>query len=435
MSSTALLRNFGLKLLLMLLVPFATLTAQEEGRQLTMAEAVDRALQQAKLDTPFHLKAHISAGAAHSEYTADIEEFWVSPDKWRRTIQSASFSQVLITNSGSVWEKDTGDYYPFWLHDLVTAIFDPLPMAEQLRHMRTQVEIPEDSLESRSCVNMQSKIGIPPVQNTVPYAFCFGGKLGLLQAVVTPGYRAQFSNYQAFKSKMVPRTITAELVAGLTITAKVTELTELANPDEKLFAIETPTPPAQQIKAYQVSEEATRALALNTPLIVWPTVREGKTSGLLSMYISTDVSGHVREAWPVSSDNPRMAEAAREQLLRWQYKPYMNPSPSQMEAVLTFAFNTSIENPVPVLTNAEARRLAVRTVQPVIAPGKSRQKSFSLRISVDESGRVQAVANTNAVPPALYQAGAAALKKWRFRPYLNRGKPDRFYADITFPMP
>jgi hypothetical protein len=58
-----------------------------------------------------------------------------------------------------------------------------------------------------------------------------------------------------------------------------------------------------------------------------------------------------------------------------------------------------------------------------------------LRISVDESGRVQAVANTNAVPPALYQAGAAALKKWRFRPYLNRGKPDRFYADITFPMP
>lgn len=427
--------NFCLVALLFLLVPCATLLGQDEGRQLTLAEAVDHALQQSKLATPFHLKAHISAGGQHPEYSADLEEYWAAPDQWRRSIQSANFSQLLISNGGNLWEKDTGDYYPFWLHDLVTALVDPLPMAEQLRHMRAQVEIPEDSLESRSCVNMQSKVGVAPVQNTVPYAFCFGGKLGLLQAVVTPGYRAQFGNYQPFKNKMVPRTVTADLAPGLAITAKITELAELASPDQKLFAIEAPTPPALQIKSFQVAEEAARVLALNTPLLVWPTVREGKTSGLLSLYISTDSSGHVREAWPVASDNPQMTEAAREQLLHWQYKPYMNPAPSQMEAVLTFAFNTSIENPIPVLTNAQARKLAIRVVQPVIAPGKSRQKSFTLRISVDESGQVQAVQNPNAVPPALYQAGSAALKKWRFRPYLNQGKPDRFYADITFQTP
>ena len=434
MSST-LFRNFCLATLLVLPIPSVTLMGQDEGKQLTMAEAVDHALQQSKLTTPFHLKAHISASGSHPEYTADIEEYWAAPDKWRRNIQSAIFSQTLITNAGSVSEKDTGDYYPFWLHDLVIAIFDPLPMAEQLRHMRGQVEIPEDSLESRSCVNMQSKVGIPPVQNTVPYAFCFGGKLGLLQAVVTPGYRAQFSNFQPFKSKMVPRTITADLAPGLTITAKITELSELANPGEKLFTIEAPTPPAQQIKSYQVAEEATRALALNTPLIVWPTVREGKTSGVLSVYISTDQSGRVREVWPVSSDNPQMTEAAREHLLRWQYKSYMNPTPSQMEAVLTFAFSTSIENPIPVLTNGEARKLAIRIVQPVIAPGKAKQKSFTLHVSVDESGQVRDVQNPNAVPAALYQAGSAALKKWHFRPYLNHGKPDRFYAEITFQRP
>ncbi len=425
---------FVIALVLMFLTQFALL-AQDEGKQITMAEAVDHALQQSKLTTPFHLKAHISAGSSHPEYAADIEEYWAGPEKWRRSIQSASFSQLLIANGTTVAEKNTGDYYPFWLRDLVTAIFDPLPMAEQLRHMRTQVEIPEDSLESRSCVNMQSKAGIAPVQNTVPYAFCFGGKLGLLQAVVTPGYRAQFANYQPFKNKMVSRTITADLASGLTITAKIVELTELANPDEKLFAIETPTSPGQQLKSYQVGEEATRVLALNTPLIVWPTVREGKTSGALSVYISTDAGGHVREAWPVSSDNPQMTETAREQLLRWQYKPYMNPGPSQMEAVLTFAFNTSIENPIPVLTNAEARKLAVRMVPPVITPGKATKKSFTLRISVDESGQVRAVQNPNSVAPALYQAGSAALKKWRFRLYLNHGKPDRFYADITFQTP
>ena len=51
---------------------------------------------------------------------------------------------------------------------------------------------------------------------------------------------------------------------------------------------------------------------------------------------------------------------------------------------------------------------------------------------MDEAGKLQAVQNQNKVAPALYTAGAAALKQWRFRPYMNNGKPDRFYADITF---
>jgi len=51
---------------------------------------------------------------------------------------------------------------------------------------------------------------------------------------------------------------------------------------------------------------------------------------------------------------------------------------------------------------------------------------------VDEAGNVQSVLNQDKVAPALYTAGTAALKQWRFRPYMNHGKPDRFYADITF---
>jgi hypothetical protein len=104
-----------------------------------------------------------------------------------------------------------------------------------------------------------------------------------------------------------------------------------------------------------------------------------------------------------------------------------------MEAVLTFAFATRIENPVPVLSDAQARKLATRVVEVVVPPGKARKGTkFALRISVDEAGRIQAVLNQNKVSPALYTAGAAALKQWRFRPYMNNGKPDRFYADITF---
>lgn len=416
-----------------------TVRAQEAGdKVVSIGQAADHAIQQSKLTlaggTPFHLKAHIAnAGSAKPEYSADVEEYWVSPEKWRRTVQSAGFSQTLIVNGGKVYEKLTGDYYPFWLHDLVTALFDPLPMVDQLRAMRGELEIPEDSAKSNSCLNMQFKVGVAPAQNSLTYAFCFGGKGGLLQAVLTPGYKAQFADYQPFKKKTVARTIRAEFAPNIILTEKVTELAELSSPDEKLFAIETATHAAEQMKTSQVGEDSARALALNTPPIVWPTVREGKTAGVMSVYVSIDRSGQVREVWPLASNNPELNESAREQVLQWKYKPYSNGGPSQMEAVLTFVFSTRIESPIPVLNNAEARKLATHVVEAVVPAGKARKGSkFSLRVSVDEAGKMRAVQNQNNVAPALYAAGTAALKQWRFRPYINQGAPDRFYADIRF---
>jgi hypothetical protein len=420
----------------------ATVMAQEDqGKIVSVGEAADHAVQQSKLTlpggTPFHLKAHIaSSGTSKPEYSADVEEYWVSPEKWRRTVESAGFSQMLIANGGQVSETIKGDYYPFWLRNMVTALLDPLPMADQLKGMHGQVEIPQDSLKSSSCMNMQLKAGTPPAQNTISYAFCFGGKIGLLQAVLTPGYKAQFDDYLPFKKKMIARTVRAEFMPGTTLTAKVTELTELVISDERLFAIEKATPVTEQMKTSQVTEDVARTLALNTPAIVWPAVREGKTSGVMSLYISNDRAGHVREAWPMAPANPELNNALRDQVLQWQYKPYTNGGPSQMEALLTFAFTTRIENAIPVLSDAKVRKLATRAVEPVMPPGKARHGTkFTLRISVDEAGKLQAVLNPNTVAPALYSAGAAALKKWRFTPYLNKGKADRFYADVTFRVP
>jgi hypothetical protein len=39
----------------------------------------------------------------------------------------------LIVNGDQVSEEDKGDYFPWWLNDLVTAIFDPVPMLDSLR--------------------------------------------------------------------------------------------------------------------------------------------------------------------------------------------------------------------------------------------------------------------------------------------------------------
>ncbi|HEU4416805.1 MAG TPA: hypothetical protein VFT65_18590, partial [Candidatus Angelobacter sp.] len=261
--------TYALRAASLLLLLIGAAAAQTPAGTSSVGDAVENALRRGQITLPgahpFHLQAHISAeGNSRAEYSADVEEYWVSPSKWRRAVKSAEFSQTLISNGDQLSEQDTGDYYPFWLHDLVTALFDPLPMADQLKRMRAPLEVPDDSVKSNSCLNVQAKVGIAPAQNTLGYAFCFGGKGGLLQSVTTPGYHARFADYQKFGDKMVARSVTAEF-GPLTIDAKITELKELAAPDETLFAIEKPTPTSEQVRSTQVGEDIARALAVNTP--------------------------------------------------------------------------------------------------------------------------------------------------------------------------
>src|SRR5579864_4743794 len=69
----------------------------------SLSDVAQHAIDQSKLTLPgspaFHLKATIiETTNPASEYKGEIEEYWVSPEKWQRRITSPSFSQTLIVN-------------------------------------------------------------------------------------------------------------------------------------------------------------------------------------------------------------------------------------------------------------------------------------------------------------------------------------------------
>lgn len=408
-----------------------------QDRKIAIGEAGEWAVQKSQLtlpgSAPFHLKAEISAPAnGSSGYKAEIEEFWVSPEKWRRTIQSSQFSQTLIVNQGQVLEQDTGDYYPFWLRNLVTAIFDPLPMLAQLKHLRGEINLPTDSVKSNACLDLGVPAGVAPVHSSLTYVFCFQGKWGLLQQVITPGYKAHFEDYRPFKGKSVARKITAELGPATVLEARIYLLESPGRVEDALFAVDKPTPAAEQLKSAQIGEDTARKIALTAPDIAWPAVREGRSAGTVSVYVSVDRRGEVREAWPLESTNHEVDAAACEQVKHWKFQPYVNGVPFQMESVLTFAYETKMGEPVPLLTNAEVRKLATRVVEAHVSATAAEGTKFTLRLAADEHGNIRGVTNPNHVKPALFMAGDRALRQWKFRPYIHNGRPDRFNADVTF---
>lgn len=408
-------------------------TFAQDGNVVSLGDAAEHAVQESKLtlpgSKPFHLVAEITEKTnPKSNYRAKVEEYWISPEKWRRTIESPEFSQTLVVNGDKVSEKNTGDYFPWWLNDLLTAMTDPLPIAEMLKQTSARVQKPQGGEGSSSCARLNTKID--------RWSFCFEGSRGLLSFVLTRGFEAEYKEYEGFAGKQVARLVTIDPEPGTTIQARVKRLEELSHQDDSMFTVDEATPPQNRIRSVRVDQDTVRKLATTSTAIAWPSVGAGPTKGGCAVYISADRTGTIREAWPNGCDNAGLEDPLREMVKKWRLKPAVEGgTPVQIESLVTFSFDTQAEKTraLPILTDAEARELASGIVEPVFPPGSVTEGvQITVQVSVDETGKLTGISNTGNLSTAAFLAANAALKRWHFKPYVKDGKAQYFHADIIF---
>jgi TonB family protein len=437
-----------------------------EETSVPLGKALEHALYESSLTTadakPFHLRVRLFESTnPSSDYTGEVEEYWISPKQWRRSINTPEFKQTLIVNGGQISEQDAGDYYPLWLKSFITAIFDPVPDAEQWNKFDAkinQITLP-NGLRSEPCARMKFKVGSETVKNDAFSNICFDNN-GLLKFFGSPGYSMEFHDYQRFGKKMVARRYQDDPEPGTEIVANVLRLQELDKPDESLFLISQNTPLAQQLQSVRVEQRTIEEAAEGQPAIVWPPVQSGNITGLLTMYISVDRRGQVREAYPLNSDNADLQDSAREQLLKWKLKPLMMKGvPVQAEAALSFRFETTLaskptEAPPTTVSpdNASSQQQPVK-ISPGLVKGflvsspapeyppeakKGRiQGKVVLSLMIDHSGVPQDIRVLSSPFPALTDAAIAAVSKWRYQPYLLNGSPVsvRSTVEVNFVLP
>ncbi len=426
-------------LILISLIVFATLAATSDSLADLPKKAIERSQITSPGSHPFVLKAKVLeiTNPSNADYHAEIEEYWVAPDKWRLTVKTSSFSETLVVNGDKTSEQLTGDYYPNWLRTIVAAIFEP-GVALQGVDMTRSSDNPVIG-GTKVCRRFTYMAGIAPVSNKVFSSFCFDG--GLLDSVGMPGYSVSYRNYKNFAGKRVARTITEYIESGTDVQASVEELTELKSPDEAQFAIQETS---AALRTIQVSEEAVRHLVVNAPEMVWPTVRSGAVKGTLSLYVCIDRNGHVREIYELNSAG--LTDVARDQVMKWQFKPAVNNGkPVQVESILTFAFQTAIVDPIPVLEEEEGLKLLVHRAEPIWPAGFAPVGTpIIVTLGVNENGECTGLvfitsdeANRALImkPEKLSRIASPlnlALKQWRFRPYVRDGKVTVFQIRVTF---
>jgi hypothetical protein len=409
----------------------------------SLADLPKRAIERSQITAvgskPFVLKAKVVeiTNLANTNYQAEIDEYWLAPNKWRRSVRTSNFSETLIVNGDKTSEQLTGDYYPNWLRTIVMAIFDP---GERLQG----VELARSSDNpvfggTQVCRRFTYMAGVVPVSNKVFSSFCFND--GLIDWIGAPGYGVGYKNYKHFAGKQVARTITEGIESGTELEATVKELTELKSSDESQFAIQETNTPLQTI----MTDEATlRRLGVNVPDIVWPTVRSGADKGTLSLYVCLDRAGHVREIYELNSSNPGLSDVARDQVMKWQFKPATNQGAAvQVESILTFAFQTAVADPIPVLNEEEGSKLIVKRVEPLWpADFAPRGTPIIVTIGVTENGDYKGlvfVTSDDTHRPLVMKQLARieeplkrTLEQWRFQPYTRDGKATEYQVKVTF---
>ena len=418
-----------------------------------LGNALTKALGQSSLTganaIPFHLKVHLFESTNPlSEYHADVEEYWVSPLQWRRSIDSPAFKQTLIINGDQVSEQDTGEYYPLWLKNFIMGIFDPVPNADQWNKLDakiTQITLPNGQ-RSVACTRVKLDIGSDQVKGEIFSSVCFDDK-GLLEFFGSPGYGMEFHDYQRFGKKKIARRYQDDPESGTEIVANIVLLEELKKPDPTMFAITEPTPRERLLESIEVSQDAIERAAQGQPPIVWPPAQSGKTSGVVSVYVSVDREGRIREAYPLTADSGDMQDAAREQLRKWKIGPMAaKGKPVQVQAALTFHFDTTLAAN-SVQPPADATRAALNGAPPelpkgakpglvdgfpirqvaAVYPSEAKKKHIqgkvvlALRIATD--GTTKDIRMLSSPDQSLTDAAITAVSQWRYQPYLFNGIP------------
>jgi len=404
---------------------------------------------------PFHLKLSVSEPAnPNSPYRATIEEFWRSSTDWQRTIDSPGFRQNLLVKGNSRNEQNSGDYYPMWLRSFVTAAIDPLEDVAFWNQISARIVLTTttNGKPITNCARGQFKIGTPALNNDAFAVICFSSD-GTLESVVRPGYDMEFHDAQAFGKKRIAFRYVDDPEPGTNLVGTIEILEQIK--DGAIPALtDLAGQSADQIKSVPINQDSFDRLAAGQPTLVWPSVHSGNTSGKLSMFVSADKDGHVREAYPLNSDNTGLQDAARDQLLKWQLKPaVVNGNRVQVEAAVTFAFSTTVEGAsvssptvtsdssaaIPdakpiVISPMIAHSLQTKSYPPVYPQTLKEHRvsgKVELRAVIGKSGQIVSLTPISSNNPGFTSAAITAVQHWTYKPYLLNGVPVEIETILT----
>jgi TonB family protein len=398
--------------------------AASDGKKIPIGKLLDQMVQRSTLTEPsgrpFYLKATITdRNDKRSEFNGTVEEYWLSPTKWRRVIKLRDYSQIHIVNGDKVYEENNGDYFP--LHDemLANEIVDPLPKTAIDLLTKLDLQATEPGSGDGQC--MAEKYFDNGGQEA-RVLLAYNCKNGLLIYLWSPTCcYGVMTDYRKFHDKLI-----AFGTKDDPINIQIDTLRDIDSADEALFTIAEPTPSSKQITTRYISETEARKYLTEKTDIRWPSVSKKPNTGTITVSTVIGRDGRVKEAWSYGPEDAATKNAALEAVRKWTFHPQtVEGVPAQLVTKLSIPFSAELTGPSasePDIGPLFERMRAASDLRLDDAPGFHMKASFQ-----SENGAVKGT----------YEETWLSPKKWRKEVKLNDASvievrtEDAFYR--TFP--
>jgi hypothetical protein len=262
-------RAAGLSAIVLLLVTaIGSLGAQEPPKKVPVGPLLRELVKRSTLEEaggpPFYLRAKVlKEQDPNWEYNAEAEIYWASPTRWRRTIHSKAFSQVVIVNGDQRFEQNTGEYFPPEVERQIQSLVDPIPASVIQTFEKLSMEIQPPDGKPGQCFADQSFNDDQGERARIAVALI--SQTGLLSYIWFPGRNVGvFTDYRSFHHKMI-----AWATKDNPVNAQIEQLREMAHPDESLFAIDHATAPAERIQTLLVNGAEYKKQVSKSPELNW----------------------------------------------------------------------------------------------------------------------------------------------------------------------
>jgi TonB family protein len=352
---------------------------------------------------PFYLKATITdKDDSKSDFNGTVEEYWLSPTKWRRVIKLRDFSQTRIVNGDLIYEENNGDYFPVNDEMLAKEIVDPLPKSAVDLMNQLGLMGAEPGSGKGQCMAEKYFNNSEGRETRVLLAYDCNTRLLIYLWSPTCCYGVM-TDYRKFHNKIV-----AYATKDNPINIRIDTLEDLAAPDESLFAISQPTPPSKRLTTENLTETEARTVLVDKKEFQWPPVSKKPPEKSMTVNVVIGRDGQVKEARTYSPVENAIEDAALTAIKKWTFQPQnVDGVPAQILTSLTLPFPTEYEK--------------VDATQPQVRPMFDRMRTTGdLRLDGAPGFHMKASFHSeDGSAKGIYEETWASPKKWRRELKLN----------------
>jgi TonB family protein len=280
-------------------------------------------------NAPFLLRISWTAltpagGPAQGKYVLH----WASPDRWRKEISLANFTEVVVRGKDRVWSKRNLNAVPFavaQLNLLVENLWNLAPTQEETIARvfgRSEHGLPLKCVELRTQDHGRRIVCVAPSGDIAT------ANLSISERVY------EFFEASPFGSRSFPRWMRVTQSGIPLIGAEVEDLASDNSPNE-LFS-----PPAGATERPTCSHPTFPKVVTKEAPIYPMSARDQHQQGSVTLFVVIETDGSLQNATVIQTAGKDLDEAALTAVKQWRYNPAMcanTPIPTETEITVNFA--------------------------------------------------------------------------------------------------